>query len=226
VREYSYGDSTRLIHWPTTARTNKVFVRLLESAAEGNWWILLDLDHQYMLGKGWDSMEEQSIALAASLTDMGLRARKSVGLISNGAELTWLTPQKGDGQRWEIMQALALAHPSEFGLSTVLERTQPSLGKHNSLIIITASTKPDWLKTLLPLTKNGARSVTTVFLLDSSAFGSMVPAENVAASLEQHGIKCHVIPHGTIKLPTSPLQQRGSWKWRSSSTGETLLTQN
>ena len=54
VREYAYGDSIRLIHWPTTARTNKVFVRLMESAPEGDWWILLDLDQRNMLGKGWE----------------------------------------------------------------------------------------------------------------------------------------------------------------------------
>jgi uncharacterized protein (DUF58 family) len=226
VREYAYGDSTRLIHWPTTARTNKVFVRLMESAPEGDWWILLDLDKHNMLGKGWDSIEEQSVTLAASLTDKGLRARKSVGLISNGAELTWLTPKKGEGQRWEIMQALALARPSELGLSTVLERIRPSLGKHHSLIIITASTKLDWLKTLLPLAKRGTRSVPTVILLDASTFGGEVSAENVAANLEQRGIKCHIIPRGLIELPKTPAQQHVHWTWHSTPTGEIVPIRN
>ena len=226
VREFAYGDSTRLIHWPTTARTKKVFVRLLESAPEGNWWILLDLDKQYMLGKDWDNIEEQSVALAASLTDTGLQTRKSVGLISNGAKLTWLTPKKGEGQRWEVMQALALAKPSEFGLSTVLERIKSSLGKHHSLIIITASTKLDWLQTLLPLTRGGTRSVPTIILLDGSTFGIEGPAENTAAALLQHNIACHVIPRGTIKPPKALPQQRGNWKWRSLSTGEIVLVQN
>ena len=224
VREYAYGDSTRLIHWPTTARTNKVFVRLMESAPEGDWWILLDLDKRNMLGKGWDSIEEQSVTLAASLTDKGLRARKSVGLISNGVELTWLTPKKGEGQRWEIMQALALAQPSEFGLSTVLERFQSSLGKHHSLIIVTASTKLDWLKTLLPLAKRGI--IPTVVLLDSSTFGGKVSAENTAANLEQRGIKCHIIPRGLIGLPKTPAQQHVHWTWHSTPTGEIVPIRN
>lgn len=159
----------------------------MESAPEGDWWILLDLDQRDMLGKGWDSIEEQSVTLAASLADKGLRTRKSVGLISNGAELTWLAPKKGGGQRWEIMQALALARPSELGLGTVLERIQPSLGKHHSLLIITSSTKLDWLKTLLTLTKRNI--IPTVFLLDASTFGGEVSAENVSANLEQRGIK-------------------------------------
>jgi len=226
VREYSHGDSMRLIHWPTTARTNNVFVRLLESAPEGNWWILLDLDKQFMFGEGWDGIEEQSVVLAASLADTGLRARKSVGLISNGMEFAWLPPKNGGAQRWEIMQTLALARPSEIGLNTVLERIQPSLGKHHSLIIITASTKDDWLKALLPLAKSSARSVSTVILLDGSTFGGEVSSENTAVALKQLNIVCHVISHGTIKPPETIPQQRGKWKWRTLPTGEIVLTQN
>jgi uncharacterized protein (DUF58 family) len=218
VREYVHGDSVRMIHWPTTARTNKFFVRLMESAPEGNWWILLDLDQRNMFGEGWDSVEEQSVTLAASFADRGLRSRKSVGLITNSQELTWLTPQKGDGQRWEIMQALATAKPSDLDLSTVLERIKPSLGKHHSLIIITASTKLDWLKTLLPLSKRGI--IPTVVLLDAFTYGGKISAGNVAANLEQHGIKCHIIPRGMIELPKTSTQQHSTWKWHSTPIGE------
>lgn len=218
VREYAHGDSTRMIHWPTTARTNKVFVRLMESAPEGDWWILLDLDQRNMLGQGWDSIEEQSVTLAASFADRGLRSRKSVGLISNGNELTWLPPQKGEGQRWEIMHALAIAKPGMRDLGTVLERMQTSLGKHHSLIIVTASTKLDWLKTLLPLSKRGI--IPTVILLDAFTYGGKVSAENVAANLQLRGIKCHVIPRGMIELPKTSTKQNSHWKWHATPTGE------
>lgn len=218
VREYAHGDSLRMIHWPTTARTDKVFVRMMESAPEGNWWILLDLDPNNMLGTGADSVEEQSVTLAASIADRGLRSRRSVGLISNSKELTWLTPQKGEGQRWEIMQALAIVKPGRLSLSTTLERIQSSLGKQHSLIIVTASTKVDWIKTLLPLTKRGI--IPTVILLDLSTYGGNVSAENVAANLELRGIKCHIIPHGLIQLPKSSAQSHSTWKWHSTPTGE------
>jgi len=220
VREYEYGDSIRMIHWPTTARMNKVFVRLMESAPEGNWWILLDLDKNNMLGQGWDSIEEQSVTLAASLADRGLRLQKSVGLISNSKELIWLSPQKGEGQRWEIMQALATAKPGDLDLGTVLERIQPSLGKHHSLIVITASTKLDWLKTLLPLTKRSV--IPTVMLLDASAYEGKVSAENVATNLRQRDIVCHVIPKGMIELPEAPIQEHVRWTWHFTPTGEVV----
>jgi uncharacterized protein (DUF58 family) len=195
VREYLHGDSTRLIHWPTTARMSKMFVRLMESTPEGSWWILLDLDESTMLGEGWDSIEEQSVTLAASLADFGLRNRKSVGLISSGRELAWHPPQKGEGQRWEIIQSLATARPGKLMLSTLLEKMHPTLGRHSSLIVITASTKTDWLGTLSPLTKRGI--IPTVLLLDPSTFGGGTSAENIALTLNGHGIKCHIIPHGS-----------------------------
>jgi uncharacterized protein (DUF58 family) len=223
VREYVHGDSMRMIHWPTTARTNKVFVRLMESTPEGDWWILLDLDKQYMLGEGRDSIEEQSVILAASLADRGLRLRKSVGLIGNGSELTWLTPKKGEGQRWEIMRALATVRPGGLDLSTVLERmrSEPSLGRQHSLIIITASTKSDWLKTLLPVTKGSARSVPTVMLFDLASYGKP-PAENVAALLAERGIISHIIPRGMLEPPETSQVDPVKGTWQTTPTGDLI----
>jgi uncharacterized protein (DUF58 family) len=212
VREYVHGDSMRMIHWPTTARTNKVFVRLMESTPEGDWWILLDLDKQYMLGEGWDSVEEQCVTLAASLADRGLRLRKSVGLIGNSRELIWLTPKKGAGQRWEIMQSLATASPSELDLGAVLEHIQPSLGRQHSLIIVTASTKVDWAKTLLPVTKRN--SVPTVMLFDLTPYEETSDdASRAAAFLEERGLTCHVIPPGIMELPKmETIPAKGTWQ--------------
>jgi len=224
VREYSHGDSTRQIHWPTTARMNKVFVRLMESAPEGDWWILLDLDRRNMLGKGWESIEEQSVALAASLADFGLRARKSVGLVTNGEELGWLTPQKGEGQKWEIMQALAVVKPGRRTLSSLLERMHPSLGKHHSLIVITASTKVDWLNSFSSFKKRGI--IPTVLLLDPSTFGGLDSMENIAVAIEQHGIKCHIIPNGLIEPPKMDISETSKWTWRTTSTGEIIPIRN
>ena len=220
VREYVHGDSVRMIHWPTTARTNKVFVRLMESAPEGDWWILLDLDKNNLFGEGWESIEEQSVVLAASLASKGLRNRKAVGLITNSKDAAWIHPQKGEGQRWEILQSLALSQPGELGLDKTLERIQSSLGRHHSLIIVTASTKTDWLKTLLPLVKRGI--VPTVLLLDASTFGGKESPALVAANLESRGIKYHIIPRGMLEAPKTLSHQQGGWKWRSTPTGEIM----
>lgn len=224
VREFAEGDSTRLIHWPTTARTHKTFVRLMESAPEGNWWILLDLDQNNMHGTGWDSIEEQSVSLAASLADLGLRERKSVGLISNGEELNWHTPQKGETQKWEILQALAVARPGQLPLASLFDKMRTSLGKQHSLLIITACTQVDWIKSLPLLVKRGI--LPTVFLMDPTSFDEKKSMEDVLFMLGQHQIRHHIIPHGLIERPKLDATSSSKWKWRATSAGQFIPVKN
>jgi uncharacterized protein (DUF58 family) len=202
---------------------NKIFVRQMESAPEGDWWIMLDLDRFSMLGEGWDSIEEQSVSLAASLVDFGLNAHKSVGLISNGAELAWLPPKKGDGQCWEIMYALALAKPGNQELANLLERVRPTLGQHRSLIVITASTKLDWLRTLQPLSKRGI--IPTVLMLDPATFGGKHSTQSSASALQERGINCHLISRNMLRLPQVQPHDRADWKWRHTPGGGIIPTQ-
>lgn len=199
VREFAEGDSMRLIHWPTTARREKTFVRQLESAPEGKWWIVLDLDQAYMLGSDWDSIEEQSIALAASLADLGLRNRKPVGLVSNGREFKWLPPQKGDAQLREILRALALAKPGALSLANVLDKMSAPFGNQQSLLIITACTQVDWMQTLPFLIKRGL--IPTVFLMDTTSFEGGASMEIPATTLAKQRIHHHIIPCGLIEPP-------------------------
>lgn len=199
VREFAEGDSMRQIHWPTTARKGKPFVRLMENAPEGKWWIVLDLDEKYMLGSGWDSIEEQSVSLVASLADLGLRARKSTGLVCNGQDFRWLPPQGGDAQQWEILQTLALAKPGKLSLNGLFDKMFTSLGTDHSLLIVTACTQVDWIKSLASLAKRGL--IPTVFLMDTSSFTGTDSLEIAKATLAKQNIRYHIIPRGMIEPP-------------------------
>jgi uncharacterized protein (DUF58 family) len=224
VREYQPEDSMRLIHWPTTARTNKTFVKLMENAPDANWWILLDLDTRAMLGSGWESTEEQSVSLAASLADFGLRARRAVGLISNSSTLTWLAPNKGEGQRWEILHALALARPTYTRLSTLLERANMELGRNHSLVIITSSLDLAWMKSVASMQARGV--IPTVLLLDAATFGVGPSAQSTAALIQQRGVTCHIIPRGFVPPPEKQPEKKQSWTWRQTADGHTVPVQS
>jgi uncharacterized protein (DUF58 family) len=218
VREFTEGDSVRQIHWPTTARTEKVHVRLMESAPEGDWWILLDLHEGDMRGQGWDSVEEQSVALAAALTDQGLRSRKAVGLAINSQEPAWASPSRGSAQRFEILQALALAKPGPRSLSSFLDKMQSSLGNHHSLIVITSSSRTDWLKTIPSLVKRGV--MPTVILMDPSTFGGATPVDEAAAAMGRRGVKYHIVPKGLVERPKKDSSSpANTWTWQTTSTG-------
>jgi uncharacterized protein (DUF58 family) len=107
VREYVPGDSLHSIHWRTSARRDELYVRLFDSTPSGDWWIILDMDQSVQVGEGAQSTEEHAVILAASLADRGLRLGKAVGLVAHGEPLTWLPPREGEGQRWEMLRALA-----------------------------------------------------------------------------------------------------------------------
>jgi uncharacterized protein (DUF58 family) len=127
------GDSLRLIHWPTSARQDELFVRLLDGTPAGDWWIFLDLDQQAQSGQGWDSTTEHSIILAASLADEGLRSGQAVGFAASSQVPVWLPPREGEGQRWEILRSLATAQPGSFSLGELPRQERHRLGSSLSL---------------------------------------------------------------------------------------------
>lgn len=212
VREYQPGDSMRLIHWPSSAKHDKTFVRLFDGTPSSDIWILLDLDRSVQIGDDWNSTEEHGVILAASLADRSLRARQDVGLVINGKDLTWIPPHKTAEQRWQILHDLALAQPGDLKLAEMLQRLGGSIGRHTSLIVITACMEPDWLDTLLPLTWRGISP--TVLLLDPQSFGGESSPAYMEMLLQRMGIVCHIITQDLLNRPEAHPGHEGQWEWR------------
>jgi uncharacterized protein (DUF58 family) len=221
VRAYQTGDSARLIHWPTTARRGKTFVRTFDGAPAGDWWIVLDLDQRAQAGAGWNSTVELGVILAASLADLGLRAHKSVGLIASGRQLAWIKPQANENQRWEILRALAVAEPGEKPLVELLEGARPALGRQASLILVTSSGDGAWVEPLARMIWRGMRP--TVLLLDAQSFDpAAADVAPLATLLDQHGIPNLLIPRALLDRKEARPGQRGKWEWRLMPTGKAV----
>ena len=220
VREYLPGDSLRMVHWKTSARYGKPYVRLFDGTPASDWWILLDLESGAQAGLGGDSTEEHAVMLAASLTERGLHAQRGVGLVVNGKRLDWLPPRTGAGQRWEILRVLALASRGETSLGEVLEHVRPSLGSNASLVIITPTAKLDWLTRLPLLLRRGIRS--TVFLFDLHSFDEKLDNARVATELKKIHVACHSIPREFMERPEAHPGTAGQWEWRISATGRAI----
>jgi uncharacterized protein (DUF58 family) len=225
VRQFVPGDSMRLIHWPTSARLNEPYVRLLEGAPTGNWWIILDFDRSVQVrGDESETTEELGVILAASLADRGLRNHRSVGLLASGKEPIWMRPETGDHRRWEILRALALLDPGETSLAGLLESAAPAFGHQASLIIITPSLKSEWLK---PLTNLFWRGLTpTVILIDPASFGSTQSTSSSTLALDNllidMNIPHHIVSRDLFKQPDAHPGPRGQWEWRIMPTGKAV----
>ncbi len=220
TREMMPNDPMRLIHWKTTARQNKFFVRQFEGAPAGNWWIVLDLDKGSQLGTGWDSTEEHAIILASSLAAQGLNEDYPVGLSINGNEAEWILPRRNEYQLRSLLKALAVASPSELHFKDYLQRVNRSLSSHCSLLIITANADVDWTQSLLPLMWRGI--MPTVFLLDPISFGGTLETKAIFEIFQSMSIPCHVIPKEFLDKPQARPGHEGEWEWRISGTGKAV----
>jgi uncharacterized protein (DUF58 family) len=222
VREYSHGDSLKLIHWPTTARRGKFYSRILDGAPASDWWIVLDVDSKVQAGQEWENTVELGIILAASFADRGLRARHplGVGLLASGRQTVWLKPQSGEYHRLEILRSLAVLEPGQLPLSELLERANPKLGNRISLIVITPSIKNDWLPALSHLLWKGISP--TVVLMDPASFGAPRSADSLAGVLADMGIPRFVLNRSLLQQPEARPGWKGQWEWRITPLGKAV----
>jgi uncharacterized protein (DUF58 family) len=222
VREFTQGDTLKLIHWPTTARRGNFYSRVLDGAPASDWWIVLDADSIVQAGAGWENTIELGVILAASLADRGLRARHSVGLLASGNQTVWLKPQSGERQRLEILRALATLEPGQLPLVEMLERANPTLGNRMSLIVITPSIKNDWLPALTHLSWKGISP--TVLLMDPSTFDAPHSADSLSNILGTMGIPRFILNRSLLQQPEANPGWKGQWEWRITPSGKAVST--
>jgi hypothetical protein len=187
VREYVPGDSLRWLHWPTTARLNKPYVRVFDFSPASNWWVLLDMDPNVQSGEGQESTEEYSVILAASIVNEGLQQDKMVGLVTMGEELIWHAPDLGDAHLWRILRSLAVVRPTGPPLPEMLNHLRQTLEQRTSLVVITSNMDPGWLNDLGLMIRKGI--VPTVLLLNPSAFGGTKNPDAIQSQLLNMNIK-------------------------------------
>ena len=220
TREMAPSDPMRWIHWKSTAKQNKFFVRQFEGTPAGDWWILLDLDKNQQLGSGWDSTEEHSVILASSLASQGLDEEHPVGLAINGNEPTWIVPRRNEYQQKTLLKALAVTEPSELNLKDYLQRIGQTLGSRSSLLIITSNPNADWTASILPLMWRGV--MPTVFVLEPASYGGSSQTKALEDALQMLGVPCHVIPKELLDARQIRPGHEGEWEWRISATGKAI----
>jgi uncharacterized protein (DUF58 family) len=229
TRSYRPRDPLRIIHWPSTAHRGSLIVREPDTEILGDLWIVLDLDRRVQVGEGQESTEEYGVIIAASLADRTLRENRAVGLVVNGAELTFIPPARGKAQMWRILQALAVVRAGHTqGLAEVLTQLRHSLGHSTPLLVVTPSTSVGWVDALLPFTQSGF--LPTVVQIDRASFAGE-ELVNVLGSrgdglrmlLTKAGIPMHVIEQGYPFRYLVPLEHRGHWVFKTSPLGRAVV---
>jgi uncharacterized protein (DUF58 family) len=222
ARDYRPNDPLSWIHWPTTARRDALHVREFDLDAAGDVWILLDMQASAQLGSGTDGTEEHAGLLAAALAAHGLSQMRPMGLLAYGETPQIVPPGRGEGQRWHILQALALAQADgETGLRRALQDLGHRVRRGAAAIIITPTPTADWLPDLVALSQRGISS--DVILLERSSFGGAEHSAGLQTAVQQVGLNCQLVYQGEVGTPVGEQAQRGFWRFAVTGTGKVVV---
>ena len=226
VRAYRPADPRRWIHWPTTAHRGDLFVRRFDLDAAGDIWLVIDLQAEVQLGQGMEGTEEFAVLLAATLSAHALDQNRAAGLASYGLQPQLVAPNRGQGQQWRLLQALAVVTADgEQDLSRALQDICQIARRGSAAIIITPSGRADWLPDLLPLAQKAVRP--HVVLLDRASFADEQSAGvggsvGLRDAVRDLGFKASLVKKGELGEPLEEQERRGFWEFLVTGTGRAI----
>jgi len=209
VRDYAPGDSYSRIHWPSTARRNRLIVKEFELDPLADIWIVPDMaifshvsaskDRQIEAARpgqmpswlAWkkeeyklpDSSEEYTITIAASLAQYFLRHDRAVGLLSYGQTHETIQPDRGERQINRILETLAvLRAEGQVGIEDVMDAESQIFPRGTTIIVVTPTTSDLWATTANQLARRGLRIVT--ILVNPQSFGGRYSSTPLASVLQ------------------------------------------
>jgi uncharacterized protein (DUF58 family) len=187
LRDYHPDDSFRRVHWPATAHTGQLQVKVYQPSAANILVICMNVS---TFTRHWEGTNpqllEHVIQVSATLAYHGIEDGYRVGLIANGClahsdQPFRIPPGRSSKQLARILEALSGVTPvvtSPF--ERFLIREVPKLPYGVSLLIVTSVNSPELAEALVQLRYHGRR----VTLL---SFAEKPPTE-------MHGIRVIHLP--------------------------------
>ncbi len=172
VRDYHPEDSFRRVHWPATARTGQLQVKVFQPTSAQVLVLCLNVStyHRYWEGV-YPALLERLLSVAATLLTKGIEDGYRVGMIANGClsnsdQPFRIPPGRSTQQLAHLLQALAGVTPVVVApFERFLLREIPRVPYGASLVALTAIVTPDLAETMLRL-KRHERQMTLVSLAE------------------------------------------------------------
>ena len=170
VREYRSEDGFRRVHWPATARTGHLQVKVFQPTSAQVAMICLNTS---TFDRPWEGvfpdLLEHLVSIAATLADRYIQDGCQVGLISNGCiahadRPLNIPPGRSPKQLGALLEALAGITPMVMiPFERFLIREMPRIHYGASLLVISAVTPPVLMETLARLKRHN-RKITLLSL--------------------------------------------------------------
>jgi len=192
VRPYEFGDSFNRIHWPSSARTGELMVKIFELDPASDIWVILDLERGVQLGEGDDSTEEYGVRIAASVARYFLTANRSVGFMAFGRSFDVREADRGVQQYTHILESLAMARGwGDAPLGDLLSNEARRFGRHTTVVVITPSTDEHWVTGLSALQARGVK--VAAIIVEPSTFGGPESSLGIFASLAATDVFTYIV---------------------------------
>lgn len=220
VRDYVPGDSLNRIHWPTTARVNRLMAKEFELDPTADVWLYLDLFQSVEAKMAWrptppepgmfalhsvkrqrsqfelpPSTTEYAVTATASLARYFVARDRAVGMSSRGSSREFLQADRGDRQLNKILEALAVVEASgDLPLAQLIATDGVRLNRNDTVLAVSADPSPEWAIALQQLQRRGVNSIAV--LIDGSTFGSERDYDPLLAEFEATGIPVYRVRRG------------------------------
>lgn len=206
VREYVHGDPLKRIHWPTSARRDRLMVKEFEQDPQSEIWLFLDaqaglhhalpaeplpkwhdwtLQRRPQLSLPPDSLE-YAITITASLAHYFINQRRAVGFVTEGPAYTVIPAERSERQEAKILETLAFVRDlGRLPLVSLADSIAPRIPYGSSALLVTPSSRRDILLAADNLARRGLSPV--VILLDPKTFGGHGHNDELAQNLVRRG---------------------------------------
>ncbi|MFH1397185.1 MAG: DUF58 domain-containing protein [Candidatus Omnitrophota bacterium] len=176
IREYKQGDPIKRIHWPSTARNNKLIVKQFQNQNFAKATIIFDLEKDKNFGEAKDSIAEYTIRIAASVASYLTSRNIPVKIMAHTGEIVNIPFNRGAEHLDDILKFLAGAEvESRVSLAEIFEDFSRYISNDNTLIVITLD--KDWqeLPASLPLDKRNISIIPLILISSSFIYPSAMP---------------------------------------------------
>ncbi len=227
VRDYAPGDSFSRIHWPSTARRDRLIVKEFELDPLADIWIVPDMAaFSHIAPKNnaikdlnalppWmqldafelpETTEEYTVAIAASLAQYFLRRDRAVGMAAYGQSNEILQPDRGERQLNRILETLSvLRAQGQAPVEDVLEAEAYLFPRGTTVIIVTPNTGQEWVTAVRQIARRGLRIVAV--MVNPESFGGRNSSEGLMPLLQAAGMGAYMVNAGDNL--TATLSQNG-----------------
>jgi uncharacterized protein (DUF58 family) len=164
VREYKPEDGFRRVHWPATAKTGQLQVKVYQPTSGQVMMVCMNVS---TFARHWEGIYpellEHMIRVAATLVSEGMREGYKVGLIANGClahadQPFRIPPGRSPQQLAILLGALAGVTSVVTGnFERFLMREIPRIQYGATLVILTAISSPELASTLVQLKRHERR---------------------------------------------------------------------